>query len=146
MRLQTVAFVLSLLLSIGGCTRDGKWTPDRPRLTDEQRWALVPIDDFVPPPPVPLTLSTTPQVVQSYSTIRVTCMLPAGLGDARYNFGVDGIFSNAGPVMKRELSYVLKTGCHQLQAYCAYAEYKSPDGYQKPVSTRLDIKPIGDCR
>lgn len=142
--MRIAAILLSLIM--GGCAGDGKWRQSTPHPTREQILELAKLKEpHQEPLPVPLTLTSYPQIPPAYVQVRVTCLLPAG-AEGSYRFGIEGVYGAAGDVNRRELSYVFNVGCDKIQAYCEYHEYRSPHGYMEPQIKRLEIEPVGECR
>lgn len=142
--LGAIISLLSVLLV--GCSSDGKWKPELPHPTREEIMAMAKQGPPVEVPIVPLQLYTTPRIVMSYITVRLTCTLPTNVNEGRYFMGIDGLFSQEAPIWRKEITYLFKSGCMPLIAYCGYSEYVSPTGFQKPKRIELKIEPAGDCR
>lgn len=97
---------------------------------------------FVPPAPLPLTLTTFPQVIQSYSEFWLRCMLPEeAAGTAIWGI-TEHFHSEHKPLDKRMYERLIKAPCEPIVAYCGYR----PNGVSEAKMTTLTITPVGECR
>ncbi len=96
---------------------------------------------FVPPPPTPLSIRTTPAFMQVRMDVNVYCQLPTDVGEGEYIFGIVNHFQSMGPIDRIQFHRVFRVPCNEkVVVFCGYKEH----GKEPKMITR-DYEPIGEC-
>lgn len=98
---------------------------------------------FVAPAPLPLRIQMFPQIAAAYVDHRISCILPADVGDGRFVFGITDMFHSEGPIDRIMYDRVIRMPCED-QPFKVYCGYKEQGKELKTVT--MDVKPIGECR
>lgn len=97
------------------------------------------------PKNLPLEIRITPSYGIPGSALRVVCRIPPEIENGLYLFAIDGVFSSQANIDRVQYERVITMPCEPITIYCGYTEYKTPHGWQKPVTISKVVSPTGEC-
>lgn len=97
------------------------------------------------PKNLPLQIDITPKFPMPGTALRVVCRIPPEIENGIYVFAVADVFDSQGPIDKIRYEKVMTMGCDPIVIVCGYKEYKSPHGWQAPVTINQTVSPAGEC-
>lgn len=94
---------------------------------------------------LPLKISVVPAFPMPGSEMRLVCRIPPEIENGIYIFAVADVFDSQGSIDKIRYERVITMGCQPIVVVCGYKEYKSPLGWQQPVTITQTVNPAGEC-
>jgi hypothetical protein len=97
------------------------------------------------PANLPLKISITPAFPMPGTAMRVVCRIPPDIENGIFVFAVADVFDSQGPIDSIQYERVMTMGCQPITIVCGYKEYKTPHGWQQPVTISQTVNPAGEC-
>lgn len=97
------------------------------------------------PAKLPLNISVVPAFPMPGSEMRLACRIPPTIENGIFIFAVPDVFDSQGPIDRLRYERVITMGCQPITVVCGYKEYKSPLGWQQPVTITQTVNPAGEC-